>query len=93
MSVPEPRPSSERDPRARPDGEGRPLKLILIGLLALYAVLFVLLNVDDVNVNFVFFSARISLFVAIVLLLGIGFAAGYLTSEVRARRKRGAGQA
>jgi hypothetical protein len=92
MSVPEPTPSGERDPRARPDGEGRPLKLILIGLLAAYAILVVLLNLHEVKVNFVFFSTRISLFVAIVLLLGIGFAGGYLTSEVR-RRRRGPGSA
>ena len=90
MSEPDTSPSGERDPRARRDRQGRPLGLILIGLLALYAVLFILLNVDEVQVNFVFFSARISLFVAIVLLLAIGFAGGYLTSEMR-RRRRGTG--
>ena len=83
----EPTGSGERDPRARGGREGRPLGLILIGLLGLYAVLFVLLNLDEVDVNFVFFSARISLFVAMLLLLAIGFAGGYLTGEMRRRRR------
>jgi uncharacterized integral membrane protein len=87
MSGPELTPAGERDPRAKGDREGRPLGLILIGLLALYAVVFVLLNSHKVKVNFVFFSATISLVVAILLLLGMGFVGGYLTSEVRRRRR------
>ena len=62
---------------------------ILVGLLAVYAVIFVVLNLDEVDINFVFFSARISLFIAILLLLGIGFAGGYLTHGLRSRRRAG----
>ncbi|HLF00006.1 MAG TPA: LapA family protein [Gaiellaceae bacterium] len=65
-----------------------PWKLIVFGVLALYAILIVLLNRDQVEVSFVFFSARISLLVLIVLCVGIGFAAGFLFDQLRDRRKR-----
>ena len=64
-----------------------PWKLILFGVLAVYALLIVLLNRKQVEVSFVFFSARISLLVLILLCVGIGFAAGYLFDGIRARRK------
>jgi uncharacterized integral membrane protein len=65
-----------------------PWKLIVFGLLALYAILIVLFNRKQVEVSFVFFSAEISLLVLILLCVGIGFAAGYLFDQLRARRKR-----
>ena len=63
-----------------------PWKLILFGALAVYAILIVLFNRKQVEVSFVFFSARISLLVLILLCVGIGFAAGYLFDGLRARR-------
>ena len=92
MSEGEPRPAVDRDARARKDDGGVPLGLILVALLALYAVVFVALNLDEVKINFVFFSARISLFVAILLLLGIGFAGGYVAHGLRLRRRAGPSQ-
>jgi uncharacterized integral membrane protein len=67
--------------------KGTPWKLILFGALAVYGVLIILFNRKQVEVSFVFFSARISLLVLILLCLGIGFAAGYLFDQLRARRK------
>jgi uncharacterized integral membrane protein len=67
--------------------KGTPWKLILLGALAVYGVLIILFNRKQVEVSFVFFSARISLLVLILLCLGIGFAAGYLFDQLRARRK------
>ena len=64
-----------------------PWKLILFAVLAVYAILIVLFNRKQVEVSFVFFSARISLLVLIVLCVGIGFAAGYLFDGIRDRRK------
>jgi uncharacterized integral membrane protein len=64
-----------------------PWKLILLGTLAVYGVLIILFNRKQVEVSFVFFSARISLLVLILLCLGIGFAVGYLFDQLRARRK------
>jgi uncharacterized integral membrane protein len=64
-----------------------PWTLILVGVLAVYAVLLVILNDERVDVSFVFFSARISKLVLILLCLGIGFVAGYLVDRMRARRR------
>jgi uncharacterized integral membrane protein len=65
-----------------------PWKLIVFGVLAVYAILIVFLNRDQVEVSFVFFSAKISLLVLVILCVGIGFAAGYLFEQLRDRRKR-----
>lgn len=78
-----------RQPDLPQDGKRDvPWRLIAFGALAVYAVLIVLLNRKQVDVSFVFFSAEISLLVLILLCVGIGFAAGYLFEELRARRKR-----
>ena len=81
---------SETRPRTPVPEEGKPIpwRLIAFAALALYAILIVLLNRKQVEVSFVFFSAEISLLVLILLCVGIGFAAGYLFDELRARRKR-----
>jgi uncharacterized integral membrane protein len=67
-----------------------PVRLILLGLLALYLLLFVVLNSNSVKIRFVFFTSRISLIVALVLAAVIGYAGGYLVNEMRGRRKRAA---
>lgn len=67
--------------------KGTPWKLIVFAVLAVYAILIILFNRDQVEVSFVFFSAEISLLVLILLCVGIGFAAGYLFDQIRARRK------
>ena len=72
-------PATERD---------TPWKLIVFGVLAVYAILIILFNRDEVEVSFVFFSARISLLVLILLCVGIGFTAGFLFDQLRDRRKR-----
>jgi len=65
-----------------------PWRLIVFAALAVYAILIILLNRKQVDVSFVFFSAEISLLVLILLCVGIGFAAGYLFEELRARRRQ-----
>ena len=65
-----------------------PWKLIAFAIIAVYAILIVLFNRDEVEVSFVFFSTDISLLVLILLCVGIGFAAGYLFEQLRDRRKR-----
>jgi hypothetical protein len=64
-----------------------PWRLVAIAALAVYAILIVLFNRKEVEVSFVLFSARISLLVLILLCVGIGFAAGYLFDQLRARRR------
>jgi uncharacterized integral membrane protein len=80
----------ERTPQpkqGRRDGDGLPLGLILVGLLAAYGLLFIIFNSDQVDVSFVFFDAQISLVVALLITAGIGFAAGYAMRELRERRR------
>jgi uncharacterized integral membrane protein len=68
--------------------EGVPWKLVAFAALMGYAILIVLFNRDQVDISFVFFSATISLVVLILLCVGMGFAGGFLFSELRARRRR-----
>jgi uncharacterized integral membrane protein len=65
-----------------------PWRLIVFGVLAVYAIFIVLFNREQVEVSFVFFSAEISLLVLILLCVGIGFAAGLLFDLLRDRRWR-----
>ncbi len=60
----------------------------MFGILAVYAILIVFLNRNQVKVSFVFFSADISLLVLILLCVGIGFAAGFLFDQIRDHRRR-----
>jgi uncharacterized integral membrane protein len=78
--------STDGPNRASPARE-RPWKLIVFGVVAVYLLLIVVLNRSQVEVSFVFFSTRISLVVLIVVCVGLGFAAGYLFDQLRARRK------
>ena len=64
-----------------------PWRLIIFAVLAAYALLIALLNKEQVDINFVFFSTKISKLVLIFLCVGIGFAAGYLFDGWRQRRK------
>jgi uncharacterized integral membrane protein len=70
-----------------PPEKGLPWRLIVFGVLAVYAILIVVLNRKQVEVSFVFFAAEISLLVLILLCVGIGFAAGYLFDQLRERRR------
>jgi uncharacterized integral membrane protein len=73
--------------RPTPARRDVPWSLIAFALLAVYAVVIVLLNREEVEIDFVFFSGRISKLVLILLCLGIGFAAGFLFDHWRERRR------
>ena len=74
--------------RPTPEERDVPWTLILAGALALYAVLVVILNDEDVKVDFLFFSATTPKLVLMLLCLGIGFVAGFMVDHWRQRRKR-----
>jgi Lipopolysaccharide assembly protein A domain len=74
--------------RPTPERRDVPWSLIAFGVLAAYAVVIVLLNREEVEIDFLFFSGRISKLVLILLCLGIGFAAGFLFDHWRERRRR-----
>jgi hypothetical protein len=53
-------------------------RAIAVGALALYGLLFIVLNDRKLKVDFVFFSLQSNELLALVLILGLGFAAGFI---------------
>jgi len=77
--------ASEPKPRRAVDDRAL-VRLVVLALLVLYALIFVLMNRDDVEVSFVFFTATAPLIVALVLVGLIGAVAGWLArGQVRRR--------
>ena len=64
------------------------VQLAAIGLVALYALLFIILNTHRAKVSFVFATTRISVIWVILLSLAVGFVLGVLGSRLNRRRKR-----
>ena len=64
------------------------LQVAAIGLVALYAILFIVLNTHRAKVSFVFASTKISVIWVILLSLAVGFVLGVLGSRLNRRRKR-----
>jgi uncharacterized integral membrane protein len=62
-------------------------QLLAIGIVALYAILFVVLNARGVKVSFVVTSTRVSLIWVILLSLGVGLVLGVLLSQLHRRRQ------
>ena len=56
--------------------------------MLVYVVIVVLANRNQVAVNFVFFKTEASLFVVLLLAIGLGFVAGWLFDDLRDRRKQ-----
>jgi uncharacterized integral membrane protein len=67
---------------------GVPWRLVVVGVLGVYALLLVVLNARQVSVNFVFFSTKASLVVVLLLAIALGFLAGFLFDTLRERRNR-----
>jgi uncharacterized integral membrane protein len=66
------------------------LWLVVVGLLAIvaYLIAFVVKNDDPIEIDFVFFTATVSLIWVILLMLGIGVLGGVLLSQLYRRRRR-----
>lgn len=73
----------------QPAKRDTPWTMIVVGLVALYAIVVALLNSEPVKVDFLFFSTSIRLLFLIPLCLGLGFVAGFVFDRWRERRKRG----
>ena len=69
------------------------LRLIVLGLLAAYAIAFILENRKQVNVHFVLATASVSLVWLILLALGVGLVGGILLAQLERRRRRRSHQA
>jgi uncharacterized integral membrane protein len=64
------------------------IQLAAIGLVALYTILFIVLNTHRAKVSFVFASTKISVIWVILLSLAVGFVLGVLGGRLYRRRKR-----
>ena len=64
------------------------LRIVVLLLLAAYAVAFVLENRKHVPLHFVFATANVSLVWLILLSLAVGFVVGILLSQLERRRRR-----
>jgi uncharacterized integral membrane protein len=63
-------------------------RLVLLLLVVAYAVAFVLENRKQVNVHFVFATARVSLIWLILLSIALGVVVGRLLPQLYRRRRR-----
>ena len=82
---PPPRPAA---PPSKPKGPGIPWGLLVVTAILGYAVAFVFVNDHEVEVDFVFVSARTPLVFVIVLALVFGLLVGLLVPFVQGRRRR-----
>jgi len=64
------------------------IQLTAIGLVALYAILFIVLNTHRAKVSFVFASTKISVIWVILLSLAVGFVLGVLGPRLRRHGQR-----
>lgn len=65
------------------------LWLIIVGLSAmvLYLLAFIVMNDKQIEIEFVFFTATLSLIWALVLIFGLGVLGGVLLSQLYRRRR------
>ena len=63
--------------------------MILVGLIAmfLYLLAFISMNDDQIDIDFVFFTATVSLIWAMVLMVAVGVLGGVLLSQLYRRRR------
>jgi uncharacterized integral membrane protein len=62
-------------------------RLIVIGALVLYGLLFVVLNSHNVKISFVFFNTHVPVLVALLLAGGIGVGAGWMLANRQSGRQ------
>jgi uncharacterized integral membrane protein len=84
---PTPVPSTKTEAKSAGRGAGSTAKLALVGLVALFAVLFIAMNTQDTKVDFVFGSTKISVIWVILLSVALGVALGALLPQLRRRRR------
>ncbi|HEX6763425.1 MAG TPA: LapA family protein [Gaiellaceae bacterium] len=87
MSEPPATPSRSPGPAAAGRSRAATVKLVVIGLVALFAILFIVQNTKETKVDFVFGSAHVSVIWVIVLSIALGFALGTLLPQLRRRRR------
>jgi uncharacterized integral membrane protein len=96
--IPEPSPAPAAPPvsEPKPEKEKQPstwqpvlyLKLALLLFVIGYSIAFVVENSRQINIDFVFATARVRLIWEILLLLAIGILGGILVSQLYRNRRR-----
>jgi uncharacterized integral membrane protein len=71
----------------KPLGAASKARLIVIGIIALFLIVFVALNTHDTKVDFVFGSTKVSVIFVILLSLALGFVLGLFFTPLRRRRQ------
>lgn len=82
---PQPQDRATKPPQRRPNKELA--RNVLAGVVGVYIVVFAVLNVDDVQVDWVFGSGRAPLIIVIVISLLAGIVLTYF-AERRSRKRR-----
>ena len=62
-------------------------RLAVLGIVAVYAVLFIAFNTRRAKIDFVFTSTKISLIFLVLLTLAVGFALGWFAAQLRRHRQ------
>jgi uncharacterized integral membrane protein len=65
------------------------LRFAVLGVAAVYAVLFIAFNTHRAKIDFVFASTRLSLIFLVLLALALGFVLGVLASRLRRHGQHG----
>jgi len=82
-------PPAERQPKARRSFQlGLWTRLLPLGVVFAYLILFIAFNTRMAKVDFVFSSTRVSTIFVILLPLGIGIVVGILLSQLYRHSKR-----
>ncbi|HZT91434.1 MAG TPA: lipopolysaccharide assembly protein LapA domain-containing protein [Gaiellaceae bacterium] len=63
-------------------------RLIVVGAVAIYMLLFIVLNTHRVKISFVFVSTRVPVVLAIVVALVLGIVLGTFSSQLHRYRTR-----
>ena len=83
-----PPPAEQKRKRRRTFQPGLWTRLLPIGVVSIYAILFIAFNTRMAKVDFVFTSTRLSTIFLILLPLGIGIVLGVLLSQLYRHSKR-----
>ena len=88
----EPEDPNDAIPEGRPTYEYRResagLKSVALGTAALLLVIFTLQNLDDANIDFLFWDWNVAIALAIGIAAALGFVIGWTVNYVRRRARR-----
>ncbi|GMQ92875.1 MAG: hypothetical protein BMS9Abin12_0352 [Acidimicrobiia bacterium] len=67
---------------------GLPIGLIITGIVAVIAAVFIVQNSDETEMEFLFFSGRVPLSLVIIIAIALGALLGWFGGYMRRRKKR-----